>query len=221
MTIFSEVLIFAAFWLFAVLSTLFYMHMFQLNSYRADDQWHWMLKNRGKVVPLALPLIGAIIGVICGKNAGMIVCAVFILLACLFYKPKKAKKPLNYTPSVKRMLVTVAVLYVAMTVLLAVFASGRITALVVGLVAAAFISMKRGLLTENEYQQIRTGCELYRLPAHVNGLDPQKVLAATKKDKKMEQGTIKFILMNGIGKSFIDRTVTDEELLSGIQEILQ
>ena len=39
MTIFSEVLIFAAFWLFAVLSTLFYMHMFQLNSYRADDQW--------------------------------------------------------------------------------------------------------------------------------------------------------------------------------------
>ena len=47
------------------------------------------------------------------------------------------------------------------------------------------------------------------------------MLAATKKDKKMEQGTIKFILMNGIGKSFIDRTVTDEELLSGIQEILQ
>lgn len=137
MTIFSEVLIFAAFWLFAVLSTLFYMHMFQLNSYRADDQWHWMLKNRGKVVPLALPLIGAIIGVICGKNVGMIVCAVFVLLACLFYKPKKAKKPLKYTPRVKRMLVTVAVLYAAMTVLLAVFASGRITALVVGLVAAA------------------------------------------------------------------------------------
>ena len=137
MTIFSEVLIFAAFWLFAVLSTLFYMHMFQLNSYRADDQWHWMLKNRGKVVPLALPLIGAVIGVICGKNAGMIVCAVFILLACLFYKPKKAKKPLKYTPRVRRMLVTVAVLYAAMTVLLAVFASGRITALVVGLVAAA------------------------------------------------------------------------------------
>ena len=137
MTIFSEVLIFAAFWLFAVLSTLFYMHMFQLNSYRADDQWHWLLKNRGKAVPLALPFIGAVIGVICGKNAGMIVCAVFVLLACLFYKPKKAKKPLKYTPRVKRMLVTVAVLYIAMTVLLAVFASGRVIALTAGLVAAA------------------------------------------------------------------------------------
>ena len=46
------------------------------------------------------------------------------------------------------------------------------------------------------------------------------MLAATKKDKKMEQGQIKFILMDGIGKSFIDKTVTDEELLQAIREIL-
>ena len=44
---------------------------------------------------------------------------------------------------------------------------------------------------------------------------------ATKKDKKMENGAIKFILMNGIGHSFIDPTVTDEELLEGIREIIQ
>ena len=43
---------------------------------------------------------------------------------------------------------------------------------------------------------------------------------ATKKDKKMEAGHIKFILMDGIGKSFIDKTVTDEELLQAIREIL-
>ena len=41
-----------------------------------------------------------------------------------------------------------------------------------------------------------------------------------KKDKKMEAGHIKFILMDGIGKSFIDKTVTDEELLQAIREIL-
>jgi 3-dehydroquinate synthase len=35
----------------------------------------------------------------------------------------------------------------------------------------------------------------------------------------MEQGHIKFILMDGIGKSFIDKTVTDAEMLSCIQEI--
>ena len=79
--------------------------------------------------------------------------------------------------------------------------------------------MKRGLLTEQEYQEIRKGCEDYDLPVHVDGLIPEEVLAATKKDKKMEQGHIKFILMDGIGKSFIDKTVKDEELLSCIQEI--
>ena len=40
-----------------------------------------------------------------------------------------------------------------------------------------------------------------------------------KKDKKMEKGQIKFILMDGLGKSFIDNTVTDEELLLGIRAI--
>lgn len=64
------------------------------------------------------------------------------------------------------------------------------------------------------------GLEGYKLPLKTEGLQAEEVLAATKKDKKMEQGQIKFILMDGIGKSFIDKTVTDEELLQAIGEIL-
>ena len=90
----------------------------------------------------------------------------------------------------------------------------------VGLVAAAYISLKRNLLTEEEYQQIIKGCQLYHLPVKIQNLNPADVLSATKKDKKMEQGHVKFILMKGIGSSFIDKTVSDEELLAGIQEIL-
>lgn len=41
------------------------------------------------------------------------------------------------------------------------------------------------------------------------------------KGQKMEQGQIKFVLMKGLGGSFIDRTVTIQELLEGIQEILR
>lgn len=90
----------------------------------------------------------------------------------------------------------------------------------IGLVAAAFLSRKRGLLTQEEFDEICQGCTDYGLPTHVDGLIPEEVLRATKKDKKMEQGHIKFILMNGIGKSFIDKTITDQELLSCIREIL-
>ena len=90
-----------------------------------------------------------------------------------------------------------------------------------GLIAAAVISKNRGLLNQEEYESIRRGCSLYGLPLSVKGLSEQEILMATKKDKKMENGAIKFILMNGIGHSFIDPTVTDEELLEGIREIIQ
>lgn len=90
----------------------------------------------------------------------------------------------------------------------------------IGLVAAAYLSLKRGLLTEKEYREIRTGCENFGLPLSVDGLKADQILAATKKDKKMEQGHIKFILMDGIGRSFIDKSVSDQELSQGIQEIM-
>ena len=59
----------------------------------------------------------------------------------------------------------------------------------VGLVAAAYLSMKRGLLTREEYQEICQGCSDYDLPVHVEGLIPEEVLSATKKDKKTGTGT--------------------------------
>lgn len=90
----------------------------------------------------------------------------------------------------------------------------------IGLVAAAAVSRNRGLLTVEEYYEICNGCKRYDLPVKVEGLTATAILAASKKDKKMESGQIKFVLMNGVGKSFIDKTVTDAELLTGIQEIL-
>ena len=44
--------------------------------------------------------------------------------------------------------------------------------------------------------------ELYNLPLYVEGLSPMDILAATKKDKKMEQGQIKFIPYGWSWKEF-------------------
>lgn len=138
MRIFAIAFAFFAFWIFQALSTIFFMHMFQLNTYRADDQWHWMIKNRGRMLPLILPAVGGIIGVICGGNAALIISGAAMLLAALCYKPRAAKKPLKYTPRVKRMLVTIGVIYVLTAILLAVFASVRVMA--AGLCAATVLS---------------------------------------------------------------------------------
>ena len=53
----------------------------------------------------------------------------------------------------------------------------------IGLIAAAFLSMNRGLLTRQEYDEIRNGCQSYDLPLSVDSLKAEDVLAATKKTK--------------------------------------
>ena len=82
----------------------------------------------------------------------------------------------------------------------------------VGCIAAAAISQKRGYLTEAQVQDIRETMKAFQVEEKVSGVDPAQVIAATKNDKKMDSGKIKFILLHRIGEAFIDRTVTDEEM---------
>ena len=70
-----------------------------------------------------------------------------------------------------------------------------------------------------EFYEIRDMFVPFYLPISVENIDPQEILKLTKSDKKMEAGTIKFILLKKIGKAVIDRTVTDEEILDAIEEI--
>lgn len=53
----------------------------------------------------------------------------------------------------------------------------------VGLIAAAYLSMQRGLLTEEEYEEIRKGCHSYNLPLSVDSL-PGMSWQQQKKTKK-------------------------------------
>lgn len=89
-----------------------------------------------------------------------------------------------------------------------------------GAVAAAYISWKRDLLTMEEYYEVRDMFVPFNLPISVEGLDPEEILRLTKSDKKMEAGHVKFILLKKIGKAVIDKTVTDEEILAAVDEIL-
>ena len=89
-----------------------------------------------------------------------------------------------------------------------------------GCVAAAFISWKKQLLSMDEYYEIRDMFVPFNLPISIEELNIDEVITITKSDKKMEQDTLKFILLKKIGKAVIDRTVTVEELRAGIEEII-
>ena len=89
----------------------------------------------------------------------------------------------------------------------------------IGAVAAAYISLKRGYLDNEEFGEIRDMFLGFDLPVRVSGLTSDAILEATKLDKKMEAGKIKFILLKAMGEAFVATDVEDEELLEAINYI--
>lgn len=88
-----------------------------------------------------------------------------------------------------------------------------------GIVAAAHISWKRGYLTFDEFYEIRDMNVGFNLPISFEGLKSEEIVEATKHDKKMASGQIKFVLLKGIGNAVIDTTVTDTEMLEAINSL--
>ena len=95
----------------------------------------------------------------------------------------------------------------------------------IGACAAAFLSMKRGMISPEEYDSIVHTFESYHLPVSLSETDShinsRQVVSATKLDKKMESGHIKFILLQEIGSAVIDKTVSDDELLCAVSSVLK
>ena len=89
-----------------------------------------------------------------------------------------------------------------------------------GCVAAAYISWKKQLLSMDEYYEVRDMFVPFNLPISIEDVTVDNIINITKSDKKMENGQLKFILLKKIGKAIIDKTVTEEELKSGIEEII-
>ena len=91
------------------------MHFFQLNSYRFLTHSKWITENFGKYLSHYLfSVILLILTVFSYRiDIKMGLCALMFIVAAFVEKPKKAKKPLVYTPRVKRMFVTIAVIFAA------------------------------------------------------------------------------------------------------------
>ncbi len=89
----------------------------------------------------------------------------------------------------------------------------------VGMIGAAYLSRKRSYLSEEEYARIRELNRCFGLPLTISGMRAEDILQATKSDKKMEQGHIKFILLKEMGHAVIDLSVSDPDLMDAISVI--
>lgn len=91
-----------------------------------------------------------------------------------------------------------------------------------GMVSAGYISHRQGNLTAAQLEDLKKIIQSYGLPITLSKFShtPEEILAATKLDKKMESGKIKFILLKTLGEAYITKELTDDEILEGINYIL-
>lgn len=88
-----------------------------------------------------------------------------------------------------------------------------------GCICAAIISFRRQLISAEECYEIRDMFMPFGLPISIEDIDADRIIELTKSDKKADGGTIKFILLKKVGKAFIDRTVTEDEMRAALNEI--
>ena len=91
-----------------------------------------------------------------------------------------------------------------------------------GCIAAANISYMRHLIGEDEYLEIRDMFVPFGLPITLRNIDftAEEVVENTKSDKKNASGTLRFILLNRLGKAVIDENVTEKELLQAVEDLI-
>ena len=90
----------------------------------------------------------------------------------------------------------------------------------VGSLAAAFLSARRGLISMNEVEKLKQLMLDFHMPVSVKNLKTADIIAATKNDKKMDGGVIRFILLQNIGTAFIDCSVTETEMADALSYII-
>ncbi|MDD3252280.1 MAG: 3-dehydroquinate synthase [Lachnospiraceae bacterium] len=83
-----------------------------------------------------------------------------------------------------------------------------------GCLAASYLSASRGYISMDEVNMAVDMMAQFGLPTTIKGLPLQteEIISATKNDKKMDSGVIKFILLHQVGAAYVDRTVTEAEM---------
>lgn len=89
-------------------------------------------------------------------------------------------------------------------------------AIAIGMLAAARISNKMGILDKNELGRLKGIIEKAGLPTEMPDLEIEKIIQAMKHDKKVLRGKIRFVLLKSIGSAFI----TDEVDVSLVEKVL-
>jgi len=95
----------------------------------------------------------------------------------------------------------------------------------VGMVIAFQFSYKIGLCSKNDVERVKSHLQQVGLPVNISDIKGENFNAETlvnnmKQDKKVSDGKLVFILVNGIGQSFIKKDISVDDVTSFVKEII-
>jgi len=98
-------------------------------------------------------------------------------------------------------------------------------AVALGMVLAARFSARRGLISEDDGERIAAAIAASGLPSELSSLglngSGTTLAAHMLHDKKMDAGTLPFVLLRGIGEAFLDRDVSLRDVADFLDSQLQ
>ncbi len=94
-------------------------------------------------------------------------------------------------------------------------------AVAIGMMGAAMLSQRLGLLPEEVVKRQKSLLQGFGLPTACPNVDMTEMLQAMELDKKVREGALRWVLLEGIGQAVIRDDVPREAVLSVLQELLR
>ncbi|MCY4529638.1 MAG: 3-dehydroquinate synthase [Chloroflexi bacterium] len=89
----------------------------------------------------------------------------------------------------------------------------------IGMLAAALISNRMGMLKDSEVDRQRSVLEAYGLPLKYRDVDPVSIKDAMSMDKKTVGGRIRWVLLDGVGNAVTRSDVPPEYIDQALREV--
>jgi len=91
----------------------------------------------------------------------------------------------------------------------------------IGMMAAASMSVRMGLLSPEVMERQRRVLEQFGLPTKADGLDRERLLAAVALDKKVQGKKVRWILLEDVGRTVIRDDVPPEIVDAALDDVLR
>jgi 3-dehydroquinate synthase len=89
------------------------------------------------------------------------------------------------------------------------------------MVAGLYFSLKRGSITEAEFEAAQELITYFDLPVRAEGFNCEDIFNQMFYDKKTKDGKLNIVILDKLGKAYTEKNVKDDEVKAAIAYIAE